>query len=97
VDRCEYTGSTFRLIGRRLRGSHPEWEPFERLVPEPIEPNQVYLNNLASTRTIRLAPVAKARLCLDCRQWELFMLNDIRDNIATFRSGRDHEIEQALI
>jgi type I restriction-modification system DNA methylase subunit len=96
VDRCEYTGSAFRLVGRRLRGSHPEWEPFERLVPEPTEPNEVYLNNLASTRTIRLAPVAKTRLCLDCRQWEMFMLNDIHDNVATFRSGRDHEIEQAL-
>ncbi|GAA0934928.1 hypothetical protein GCM10009558_048410 [Virgisporangium aurantiacum] len=97
VDRCEYTGSAFRLIGRRLRGSHPEWEPFERLVSEAVAPNQVYVNNLASTRTIRLAPVAKTRLCLDCRQWELFVLNDIHDDVATFRSGRDHEIEQALI
>jgi type I restriction-modification system DNA methylase subunit len=96
VDRCEYTGSAFRLIGRRLRGSHPEWEPFERLVPEPVAPSQVYVNNLASTRTIQLAPVANTRLCIDCRQWELFILNDIHDDVATFRSGRDHEIKQAL-
>jgi type I restriction-modification system DNA methylase subunit len=96
VDRCEYTGSAFRLIGRRLRGSHPEWEPFERVLQEPVTPGQVYVNNLTSTRTIRLAPVAKTQLCLDCRQWELFILNDVHDDIAMFRSGRDHEIEQAL-
>jgi type I restriction enzyme M protein len=96
VDRCEYTGSGFKLIGRRLRGSHPEWEPFERLVPEPVAPGQVYVNNLSSPRTVRLEPVAKAQLCLDCRQWELFVLNDIHDGVATFRSGRDHEIEQDL-
>jgi hypothetical protein len=70
VDRCEYTGSAFRLIGRRLRGSHPEWEPFERMLQEPVTPGQVYVNNLTSTRTIRLAPVAKTQLCLDCRQWD---------------------------
>ncbi|GAB3966999.1 hypothetical protein GCM10027615_15550 [Plantactinospora veratri] len=96
VDRCEYTGSVFRLIGRRLRGSHPEWEPYERLVPEPLAPQQVYVNNLAYNGTILLAPVARTQLCLACRQWELFVLNDIHSDVATFRSGRDHEIEHAL-
>jgi type I restriction-modification system DNA methylase subunit len=96
VDRCEYTGTGFRLIGRRLRGSHPDWEPFERLVPGPVTPHRVYVNGPSNAAAIELWPTASAELCPECRQWEYFVINEVHQGTATLRSGRDHQIDRQL-
>ncbi|GIF04623.1 hypothetical protein Asi03nite_21610 [Actinoplanes siamensis] len=96
VDRCEYTGTGFRLIGRRLRGSHPDWEPFERLVSDPVTPHRVYVNGPSNAAAIELWPTASAELCPKCRQWEFFVINEVHRRTATLRSGRDHEIDRQL-
>ncbi|MGQ5262869.1 hypothetical protein ACTWLT_19225 [Micromonospora sp. ZYX-F-536] len=96
VDRCEYTGAGFRLIGRRLRGSHPDWEPFERLLSGPVTPHRVYVNGPSNAAAIELWPTAGAELCPKCRQWEFFAINEVHRHTATLRSGRDHEIDRQL-
>lgn len=96
VDRCEYTGTSFRLIGRRLRGSHPDWEPFDRLVSGPVTPQRVYVNGPSNAAAIELWPTADADLCPKCRQWEFFVINEVHQHTATLRSGRDHEIDRQL-
>ncbi|GAB7036618.1 MULTISPECIES: N-6 DNA methylase [Catenuloplanes] len=96
VDRCEYTGTGFRLVGRRLRGGHPDWEPFERLVPDPVTPHRVYVTGPSTAAAIDLWPVAGAELCPTCRQWEFFVINQVHRHTATLRSGRDHEIDRPL-
>lgn len=96
VDRCDYTGTGFRLIGRRLRGSHPDWEPFERLVSGPVTPHRVYVNGPSNAAAIELWPTAGAELCPKCRQWEFFVINEVHRHTATLRSGRDHEIDRLL-
>jgi type I restriction enzyme M protein len=66
VDTCAYTGNGgFTLIGRRLQGSHPDWEPFTRKFPDTLDPDRIYVEGPASARPLPLWPVARAEVC-DC-------------------------------
>ena len=96
VERCEYTGTGFRLIGQRLRGSHPEWEPFERSSIEPLTPHRIYVEGPSSADPITLSPIASVELCLTCRTRELFLLKEVTGKVVTLRSGKDHEISHEL-
>lgn len=95
VDTCAYTGNGgFTLIGRRLRGSHPDWETFERPYPGTLDPNRIYVQGPSSAEPLALWPIARAEVCTECDARELFLLHRItRDNGAiTSRCGRDHEL-----
>jgi type I restriction enzyme M protein len=96
VERCEYTGSGFRLIGQRLRGSHPDWEPFERSSIDPIAPNRIYVEGPSSPAPVSLSPIASVELCPTCRTWELFLLKEVEGKVMTLRSSKDHEIKREL-
>ncbi|WML81819.1 N-6 DNA methylase [Streptomyces sp. VNUA74] len=93
VDTCAYTGNGgFTLIGRRLRGSHPDWEPFERPYPGPVEPNRIYVQSPSSAQPLTLWPIARAEVCTECDARELFLLHKIdrTSGAITLRCGRDH-------
>jgi type I restriction enzyme M protein len=96
VERCEYTGTGFKLIGQRLRGSHPEWEPFERSRVEPLAPHRIYVEGPSSADPIALWPIASAELCPICGTRELFLLKEVMGKVITLRSGKDHEINREL-
>ncbi|NEA21975.1 hypothetical protein [Actinomadura bangladeshensis] len=94
VDRCEYLDDSFyRIIGSRLRGSHPSWEPFERFRTYPLRPNRIYVDSTSAGSPVDLWPLATVDLCPECRTRELFLLNQCRDDILTLRSLEDHELE----
>ncbi|MCX4455750.1 type I restriction-modification system subunit M [Streptomyces sp. NBC_01728] len=94
VERCEYLDeSSFRAVGLRLRGSHPSWEPFERSITFPLRPDRIYVDGTPSGKPVDLWPLAMVSLCSDCRTWELFLLNQIRDDKAVLRSLEEHELE----
>ncbi|MEU5132970.1 class I SAM-dependent DNA methyltransferase [Streptomyces californicus] len=99
VDACAYIGKgQFAVTGRRLRGSHPDWEPFERPRAGTVEPNRIYVEGLSSTALLDLWPVARVEVCPECDTRELFLLHKIEDKtrVMTLRCGRDHEIDRAI-
>ncbi|MEU4361959.1 class I SAM-dependent DNA methyltransferase [Promicromonospora sp. NPDC023987] len=93
VDMCTYTGNGgFTLFGRRLRGSHPDWEPFERPHPGALDPNRIYVYG-PSAAPLALWPIAQAEVCMECNAWELFLLHKVaKDGSITSRCGRDHAL-----
>lgn len=93
VDTCAYTGNGgYTLIGRRLQGSHPDWEPFDRLFPGTLDPDRIYVESPSSPRPLSLWPVARAEVCEDCDARELFLFHkfDKTSGDITLRCGRDH-------
>ncbi|MEV7008900.1 class I SAM-dependent DNA methyltransferase [Streptosporangium sp. NPDC051022] len=93
VDRCEYIDDSFyRVIGSRLRGSHPSWEPFERVSTYPLRPNRIYVDSTVGT-PVDLWPLATVSLCPECRVRELFLLNQCQNDTITLRSLEEHELE----
>ncbi|MFF5393464.1 class I SAM-dependent DNA methyltransferase [Streptomyces sp. NPDC013012] len=94
VDTCAYTGNGgFTLIGRRLQGSHPDWEPFERSFPDTLDPDRIYVEGPSSPMPLPLWPVARAEVCEDCDARELFLFHkfDKSSGDITLRCGRDHK------
>lgn len=94
VDTCAYTGNGgFTLIGRRLQGSHPDWEPFERSFPGTLDPDRIYVEGPSSPQPLPLWPVARAEVCEDCDARELFLFHkfDRASGDITLRCGRDHK------
>jgi type I restriction enzyme M protein len=94
VDTCAYTGNGgFTLIGRRLQGSHPDWEPFERSFPDTLDPDRIYVEGPSSPQLLPLWPVARAEVCEDCDARELFLFHkfDKTSGDITMRCGRDHK------
>ncbi|MER6952447.1 class I SAM-dependent DNA methyltransferase [Streptomyces sp. NPDC000618] len=94
VDTCAYAGNGgFTLIGRRLQGSHPDWEPFERSFPDTLDPDRIYVEGPSSPRPLPLWPVARAEVCEDCDARELFLFHkfDKTSGDITLRCGRDHK------
>ncbi|MEU9247436.1 N-6 DNA methylase [Streptomyces sp. NPDC048385] len=99
VDMCAYTGSGgFTLFGRRLRGSHPDWEPFERPSASTVEPNRIYVQGPSSAESLELWPIARVEVCTGCDARELFLLHKIeeKERLMTLRCGRDHEIKRTI-
>nr|WP_308309812.1 class I SAM-dependent DNA methyltransferase [Streptomyces sp. CHD11] len=97
VDTCAYTGNGgFTLIGRRLRGSHPDWETFERPHPGTLDPNRIYVQSPSTAEPLALWPIARAEVCTECDARELFLLHKITktNGVVTLRCGRDHEFPQ---
>ncbi|QIY64636.1 N-6 DNA methylase [Streptomyces sp. RPA4-2] len=94
VERCEYLDeSSYKLVGLRLRGSHPSWEPFERSSTYPLKPDRIYVNNTPADTPVDLWPLAAVSICRKCRTQELFLLNQIRDGVMTLRSLEEHSME----
>ncbi|MEV7770122.1 N-6 DNA methylase [Kitasatospora sp. NPDC086791] len=94
VDTCAYTGNGgFTLIGRRLQGSHPDWEPFERSFPSTLDPDRIYVEVPSSPMPLPLWPVARVEVCEDCDARELFLFHkfDKSSGDITLRCGRDHK------
>ncbi|MFF9839250.1 N-6 DNA methylase [Streptomyces sp. NPDC013740] len=94
VDTCAYTGNGgFTLIGRRLQGSHPDWEPFERYFPGTVDPDRIYVEGPSSPVPLPLWPVARVEVCEDCDARELFLFHkfDKSSGDITLRCGRDHK------
>ncbi|GAA1082970.1 hypothetical protein [Kitasatospora arboriphila] len=74
VERCEYLDeSSYRLVGQRLRGSHPSWEPFERPSQFPLRPDRIYVVSTPSGKPVDLWPLAAVSLCAQCNARELFL------------------------
>ncbi|GAB3741966.1 hypothetical protein GCM10027590_57380 [Nocardiopsis nanhaiensis] len=101
VERCEYTGVEHRLVGWRLRGAHPEWEPFEKSPSGLLHPDRVYVQHRSVSEPLSLWPFVTVEVCPICRQLELFLLNDLQkhdsgSSLLTLRSGKDHEIERII-
>ncbi|RKF24676.1 hypothetical protein D7I43_25190 [Micromonospora globbae] len=93
VERCEYLDeSSYRLVGLTLRGSHPSWEPFDRLSTSPLRPNRIYVNG-AGGNPVDLWPLAAVSLCSRCHTRELFLLNQCQDETLILRSLEEHELE----
>ncbi|MEU4524933.1 N-6 DNA methylase [Amycolatopsis sp. NPDC024027] len=94
VARCEYQDEfSYLLVGQRLRGSHPSWEPFERSSTYPLRPGRIYTGTDTTTETGRpvdLSPLAEARICADCQTRELFLINTVMGDDITLRSLADH-------
>ncbi|MET8957152.1 N-6 DNA methylase [Streptomyces sp. NPDC004393] len=99
VDLCAYSGDGgFTLSGRRLRGSHPDWEPFERPHPATVEPHRLYVRSPMSPEALDLWQVARVEVCTGCDARELFLLHRIDESNKQMMlsCGRDHEIARAL-
>ncbi|WP_454852446.1 N-6 DNA methylase [Promicromonospora soli] len=92
VDTCAYTGNGgFTLSGRRLRGSHPDWEKLERPYPGTLDPNRIYVRGPSSSAPLPLWPIARAEVCTECDAWELCLLHKTaKEGSITLRCGRDH-------
>ncbi|MFE7216626.1 hypothetical protein ACFU93_43760 [Streptomyces sp. NPDC057611] len=94
VERCEYIDeSSYKIVGLRLRGSHPSWEPFERSSTYPLRPDRIYVDSTPSGSPVDLWPLAAVSLCPECRTRELFLLNQVRDGQLTLRSLEEHTLE----
>ncbi|MFF1478269.1 N-6 DNA methylase [Streptomyces sp. NPDC058301] len=93
VERCEYLDdASYQVVGLRLRGSHPSWEPFSRSIDHPLRRERVYVDGTPSGVPIDLWPLAMVSLCPDCRTRELFLLNKISNGMAILRSLEEHEL-----
>jgi type I restriction enzyme M protein len=96
VERCEYLDeSSYLLTGRRLRGSHPDWEPFERSSTYPMRPDRLYAGTDTTTmrgRPVDLTPLAAVQICPECHAYELFLIDQVRDGQIKLRSLEDHSI-----
>lgn len=96
IQRCEYLDeSSYRLIGQRLRGSHPHWEPFERSSTYSLRPGRVYTGTDTTTGTrqpVDLTPLADVQVCPACRAHELFLINEVDGNDITLRSLEEHVV-----
>jgi type I restriction enzyme M protein len=96
VDRCEYLDdASYLVVGRRLRGSHPDWEPFARASSSPVRPNRIYVTGRPAEPPVDLWPLATVQLCPECRTRELFLINEIRNGVLILRSLDDHSLEIA--
>jgi type I restriction enzyme M protein len=94
VERCEYLDeSSYKLIGQRLRGSHPNWEPFERSSTFPLRPDRIYVDSTPSGTPVDLWPLASVSLCRACNARELFLIDEVRDGVLTLCSLEEHSME----
>ncbi|CAL9396155.1 hypothetical protein SUDANB6_01362 [Streptomyces sp. enrichment culture] len=94
VERCEYLDEgSYRIVGLRLRGGHPSWEPFERSSPQPLRPDRIYVDSAPYGAPVDLWPFAVVSLCGECRTRELFLLNEARGDQLTLRSLEEHSLE----
>ncbi|MFE2240051.1 N-6 DNA methylase [Streptomyces virginiae] len=89
VERCEYLDEgSYRIVGLRLRGSHPSWEPFERSSTQPLKPERIYVDSAPYGAPVDLWPFAVVSLCEECRTRELFLLNEVRGDQLRFAAWR---------
>ncbi|MEU7080845.1 class I SAM-dependent DNA methyltransferase [Streptomyces sp. NPDC046409] len=94
VERCEYLDEgSYRIVGLRLRGSHPSWEPFERSSTQPLRPDRIYVDSAPYGAPVDLWPFAVVSLCEECRTRELFLLNEVRGDQLSLRSLEEHSLE----
>ncbi|NQE71510.1 putative adenine-specific methylase [Nocardia gamkensis] len=94
VERCEYLDEgQYRIVGFRLRGSHPNWEPFDRSSTRPLRPDRIYVDSAPYGAPVDLWPFAVVSLCDKCHTRELFLLNQVRDDQLTLRSLEEHSLE----
>ncbi|MFC9085477.1 class I SAM-dependent DNA methyltransferase [Nocardiopsis dassonvillei] len=98
VDLCAYADGEFTLIGWRLRGAHPDWEPFEQPHRYPLEPKRIYVQSPSAAEPLKLWPIARVEVCMACQTRELFLLHKVaeKNRIMTLRCGRDHEIDSEI-
>lgn len=98
VEQCRYTANGYLLLGERLRGSNPEWEPFQQLVSSPFVPERLYAEGPSSNTSIDLWPVASVDLCQEenCRTRELFLFDSVERQTLVLRSLREHSIRLHL-
>ncbi|MGN9846693.1 hypothetical protein ACTMTI_52200 [Nonomuraea sp. H19] len=97
IEHCGYIGAGYRLQGRRLRGSHPEWEPLDEEYHAQLAPHRIYLRGSLLAASIDLTPVASVNICDVCGQRELFLINKAKVSCGqvtqlTLRSDKDHEV-----
>jgi type I restriction enzyme M protein len=98
VEQCRYTANGYLLLGQRLRGSNPDWEPFQQLTTSPFVPERIYAEGPSSSTSINLWPVASVDLCQEenCHIQELFLLDSIERQTLILRSLREHSIRLQL-
>jgi type I restriction enzyme M protein len=96
VEQCQYLDeSSYLLTGRRLRGSHLHWEPFERSNTYPMRPGRLYAGTDTTADTgqpVDLTPLAAVRVCPQCHAYELFLIDQVRDGQITLRSLEEHSV-----
>ncbi len=94
VERCEYLDDgQYRIVGFRLRGSHPNWEPFDRSSTRPMRPDRIYVDSAPYGAPVDLWPFAVVSMCDKCHTRELFLLNQVRGDQLTLRSLEEHSLE----
>ncbi|MFJ4974518.1 hypothetical protein ACIP6X_04070 [Streptomyces coeruleorubidus] len=68
VERCEYLDEgSYRIVGLRLRGSHPSWEPLGRSSTQPLRPDRIYVDSAPYGAPVDRWPFAAVSLCEECR------------------------------
>jgi type I restriction enzyme M protein len=96
VQRCEYLDEfSYVLIGQRLRGSHPDWEPFVRSSTYPLRPGRVYAGTdteAEAGQPVDLSLLAAVRICDECSTRELFLINKVIGDDITLRSLEEHSV-----
>lgn len=95
VERCEYLDhDSYLIVGLRMHGSHPGWEPIERRTLAPLRPNRVYVDDPYSGKSLDLSPFAVVELCKRCQVRELFLINKtLADGTLVLRSLVEHSLE----
>jgi type I restriction enzyme M protein len=86
LDECRYVGDGYELVGERLHGSHPEWEPFQRQIVEQRVPNRVWVESPSVAQPLDLGQVAVVDYCQKCRARELFLLDNVIGRTAVLHS-----------
>ncbi|WP_018352111.1 type I restriction-modification system subunit M [Longispora albida] len=93
LERCEYLDpGSYRLVGLRLRGSHPGWEPFERFSTQPLSPHRVYLMGMERADPLDLSTFVRVAVCEECGTRELFLLDKIKKNARLLCSLAAHTL-----
>ncbi|WP_081005402.1 type I restriction-modification system subunit M, partial [Rhodococcus rhodochrous] len=95
VERCEYLDNdSYRIVGLRMHGSHPGWEPIERRSPVPLRPSRIYVEDAYLGTSLDLSPFAVVELCERCQVRELFLLDQtLPGGTLVLRSLVEHSLD----
>ncbi len=98
VESCNYVRARHEVMAKRINGSHPDWEPVVVPVPEPVEPNHLYLDTPTTSSLLSLHPFALVEFCPKCQRHELFVLDRVRNcNTGLAKSLKDCRIDVVLV
>lgn len=87
--------NTFRVLGRSLRGDHPDFARWETTRATPLETGVVYAE--LGTLTVPLRGFCQLRSCPKCLNEELYYPDKLAGSMVRLRSlDRGHQAEVSL-